>query len=388
MTTLSPRTLVRNAAAVFPGCYGEVTRRAEQAGCSRQTVHDHARRVEQRLQPAAPAPTPAVAPVSTPAAPLDEATRRRLATTAFAMGVSTRQVEDLLRAILADDVPDHSTIGRWVADEAKKAQPVLAALDAAPAPRVRTLALDEIFLGGGRPSSGDRPGCPGPSGRATRRRRAARIGLGPGSRGAGPVRPRRPAQRPGPRRGGDRRGLEGPGRPGLGQGPQLPQGSTRPGVPGPDARRLESAGPRREWREAMAWRWWPLHRRPTAPDPPTSPARPARAVGRDRELGDEERASCDRVSAVPGDTIRASGAVECMNSALRVQQSRHKRMTQPMLDLKRLYWNCHRFRSGPRKESSPYRALGLDLPTFDFRALPQADPGELTQRPSTARNEG
>src|SRR5438270_4393884 len=114
MTTLSLGTLVRNAAAVFSGCYGEVTRRAEQAGCSRQTVYDHARRVERRLQPAAPDDTPATAPVSTPAAPLDEPTRRRLAVVAFAMGISTRQIEDLFRAILPDDAPDHSTIGRWV----------------------------------------------------------------------------------------------------------------------------------------------------------------------------------------------------------------------------------------------------------------------------------
>jgi hypothetical protein len=56
MTTLSLRTLVRNAAAVFSGCYGEVTRRAEQAGCSRQTVYDHARRVELRWRPRAIAP--------------------------------------------------------------------------------------------------------------------------------------------------------------------------------------------------------------------------------------------------------------------------------------------------------------------------------------------
>jgi hypothetical protein len=150
-------------------------------------------------------------------------------------------------------------------------------------------------------------------------------------------------------------------------------------------RRLESAEPRREWREAMAWRWWLRHRRPTAPDPLRGLAR---AAGRDRELDDEERASYDRVSAVLGDTFRASSAVECMNSVLRMQQSRHKRMTQPMLDLKRLYWNCHPFRSGPRKEASPYQALGLDLPTFDFWALLQTDPGELTQRLSTAWNEG
>jgi hypothetical protein len=70
------------------------------------------------------------------------------------MGVSTRQIEDLFRVILGDDAPDHSTIGRWVKDEAEKARTVLEALDAAAAPRVRTLALDEIFFGGGRPWSG------------------------------------------------------------------------------------------------------------------------------------------------------------------------------------------------------------------------------------------
>ena len=150
MTTLSLQAAVRNAAAVFSRCYGAVTRRAEQAGCSRQTVYDHARQIERRLQTPTPAAPAAEAPISTPAAPLDEAIRRRLATTAFAMGISTRQIEDLFRVILADDAPDHSTIGRWVADEAKKARPVLAALDAACAPRVRTLALDEIFFGGGR----------------------------------------------------------------------------------------------------------------------------------------------------------------------------------------------------------------------------------------------
>lgn len=155
MNTLSLRTWVRNAAAVFSGCYGAITRQAEQAGCSRQTVYDHARQVEQRLHPVAPA-APAAAvptPAPTPTTPLDESTRRRLAVTAFAMGISTRQIEDLFRVILGDDGPDHATIGRWVADEAKKAKPILEALDAACVPRVQTLALDEIFFGGDRPWS-------------------------------------------------------------------------------------------------------------------------------------------------------------------------------------------------------------------------------------------
>ena len=155
MTTLSLRTWVCNAAAVFAGCYGAVTRQAQQAGCSRQTVYEHARQIERRLEPAAPASPPAEVPIPAPApaAVLDEPTRRRLAVTAFAMGISTRQIEDLLRVILAEDGPDHSTIARWVAEEAEKARPVLEVLDAACVPRVRTLALDEIFFGGGRPWS-------------------------------------------------------------------------------------------------------------------------------------------------------------------------------------------------------------------------------------------
>ncbi len=148
-------------------------------------------------------------------------------------------------------------------------------------------------------------------------------------------------------------------------------------------RRLEVAEPRPEWRAAMAWRWWLRHRRVRPSDPLL---RPVRAVGRDRVLNEAERASYDRVAAVLRDTFRASSAVECMNSVLRMQQSRHRRMTQPMLDLKRLYWNCHRFGSGPRKDVCPYQALGLELPTFDFWTLLQADPEELTQRLSTTRN--
>jgi hypothetical protein len=153
MSTLSLRTLVRNAAAVFSGCYGAVTRRAEQAGCSRQTVYDHARQVEQRLRPADAATPPVEVTVPAPQPALDEPTVRRLAITAFAMGISTRQIEDLLRVILADSGPDHSTIARWAADAAEGARPVLEALDAACIPEVRTLAVDEIFFGGDRPSS-------------------------------------------------------------------------------------------------------------------------------------------------------------------------------------------------------------------------------------------
>jgi hypothetical protein len=147
-------------------------------------------------------------------------------------------------------------------------------------------------------------------------------------------------------------------------------------------RRLDAAEPRRDWREAMAWRWWLRHRRSSSPD---RLMRAVQSIGRDGALTEEEQASYGRVESVLKDTFRASGAVECMNSVLRMQQSRHKTMSQPMLNLKRLYWNCHEFDSGPRKDLSPYRRLGVNLPTFDFWTLLQADPVELMQKLSTSQ---
>ena len=147
--------------------------------------------------------------------------------------------------------------------------------------------------------------------------------------------------------------------------------------------RLKTAEPRADWREALAWRWWLCHRRPTPSDAPTELVR---AVGRDGPLSAPEQAAYARVATILADTFRASSAVECMNSVLRMQQSRHRRMTQPMLDLKRLFWNTHPFRSGPRKNVCPYQRLGLNLPTYNFWELLQSDPKELTQKLSTSAN--
>ena len=48
------------------------------------------------------------------------------------------------------------------------------------------------------------------------------------------------------------------------------------------------------------------------------------------------RESYAAVSRVLRRTVRASSAVECMNSVLRMHQSRHRTVTQGLLDLKRL----------------------------------------------------
>ena len=164
MFKLPVRTWILNAAAVFSGQRGAVSRQAEQAGCSRQTVYLHAQKLEQRLgdEPAADPPTEerpgagaAPQPAAGPRVLLDKDKLKELATTAFAMGLSLRQIEDLLGVLLpADLVPDHSTLERWVQAEAHRAGAVLAALDPACADRAKTLALDEIFFGGDPPWSG------------------------------------------------------------------------------------------------------------------------------------------------------------------------------------------------------------------------------------------
>ena len=85
----------------------------------------------------------------------DPAKLRQVATVAFAAGVSLRQIEDVFEVLLpAGRSPDHSTIGRWIADEAKKARQVLVPLDDACVKKVLNLALDEMFSEGDRPWSG------------------------------------------------------------------------------------------------------------------------------------------------------------------------------------------------------------------------------------------
>jgi hypothetical protein len=59
---------------------------------------------------------------------------------------------------------------------------------------------------------------------------------------------------------------------------------------------------------------------------------------------------------------RASSLVECVNSVLRMQQARHRKISQGLLDLKRLAWNCHVFRTGRRRGQSPYQRLGVPWP--------------------------
>lgn len=83
---------------------------------------------------------------------------------------------------------------------------------------------------------------------------------------------------------------------------------------------------------------------------------------------------------------RASSLVECLNSVLRMQQARHRKMTQGLLDLKRLAWNCHTFRTGRRRNTTPYERLGVPWPEgvrwWDVLKWP---PEQLRDQLSTAK---
>jgi len=104
-----------------------------------------------------------------------------------------------------------------------------------------------------------------------------------------------------------------------------------------------------------------------------------RTVQLTKACGDwREEARC--VRAVLRGVWRASSLVECVNSVARMQQARHRKMTQKLLDLKRLYWNLRRFRTGHRKGRTPYGRLGLNVPDLSFWEFLKLTPEELREK--------
>src|SRR4051794_24825612 len=92
------------------------------------------------------------------------------------------------------------------------------------------------------------------------------------------------------------------------------------------------------------------------------------------------RGEARRAGVVLRGVWRASSLVECVNSVARMQQARHRRMTQGLLDLKRLYWNLRRFDVGRRKGQTPYGLLGLELPGLSFWEFLKLTPEELREK--------
>jgi hypothetical protein len=125
-------------------------------------------------------------------------------------------------------------------------------------------------------------------------------------------------------------------------------------------------------RDAFVYLWWLRRQRPRKPSETASGSYHLLALVQQvlcQKLDPNWRQSYRRIAAVLSQTVRASSAVECMNSVLRMHQSRHRTMTPGMLDLKRLYWNCRVFRGGKRKGLCPCEHLGMKLPTYDFWTL-------------------
>jgi hypothetical protein len=82
---------------------------------------------------------------------------------------------------------------------------------------------------------------------------------------------------------------------------------------------------------------------------------------------------------------RASSLVEGINSVVRMQQARHRKLTPGLINLKRFSWNCRRFRTGRRRKQSPYELLGIVLPPGSWWDLLKLPPDQLRQELSTKR---
>jgi hypothetical protein len=166
---------IGNAAAVLFGSHGAVAQAARQAGCSRQTVYDHAHQVQQALQEAQ-LPGPSRQDLLSQLEQLhqdnaslrqqlaqrgefiefNEQRRQRLCGTATAMGLSLNQIAEVFAVLLADQppsvackpAPSRATLGRWVLAACLLAGAVLRLLDQRSRGLARVLCLDEIFFHG------------------------------------------------------------------------------------------------------------------------------------------------------------------------------------------------------------------------------------------------
>ena len=115
---------------------------------------------------------------------------------------------------------------------------------------------------------------------------------------------------------------------------------------------------------------------------PEAAAARARALARTVQLAKTRpdwQEQAQRVRGVLRGVWRASSPVECVNSVVRMQQARHRKLSQGLLDLKRLYWNLRRFRTGYRKDRTPYGLLGLELPELNFWEFLKMTPDQLRQ---------
>src|SRR5512135_2929223 len=165
MLTIPFVTWIANAAAALTGAYGDVTRQAERADCSRQTIYDHAQKVQAALEDAHDGgPTRAELIAQNQQFRRENAQlwdwlagtiefppskQREFSVTAVAMGLSLNQVHLLLALILGKQAgPGRSTLHRGITAAGLAAGRVLKFLDARCRVLVLVGCLDEIFFHG------------------------------------------------------------------------------------------------------------------------------------------------------------------------------------------------------------------------------------------------
>src|SRR3954453_21573800 len=156
---------IANAAVGLTGLYGGSPRQAQVADCSRQTIYDHAHKVQAAVVDAhdgGPARATLIAQIHqlrlenaqlwdwlAQTIEFPASKQHEFSVTAAAMGLSLNQVLVLLALILGRQAcPSRSTLQRWIQPAAVAAGRVLKLLDA----RCRALVLggciDEIFFHG------------------------------------------------------------------------------------------------------------------------------------------------------------------------------------------------------------------------------------------------
>ncbi len=126
-----------------------------------------------------------------------------------------------------------------------------------------------------------------------------------------------------------------------------------------------------------------LRRQPTQPSDRTRIWALVRVLWLDQVCPDWRIRPNASIPQVLDGVWRASSLMECLNRVARMRQSRHRKMTQGLLDLIRLYGNLRKFRTDPRKGRTPNNHLGLKLPDLVFGDFLRLTPDELRKQLST-----
>jgi len=163
MCKVTFRGWIANAAARFSGSRGSVTKQAQQTDCSRQTVYDHAQKVEAAVKTEHGGGAThqekdrEIAALRRENAQLWEwlfqtiefplSKQQQFAVTAMAMGLSHNQILVLLMILLGVTAcPSRTTVHRWVQAAGTAAGRVLKRLDGCCKGLVLVGCLDEIFF--------------------------------------------------------------------------------------------------------------------------------------------------------------------------------------------------------------------------------------------------